>query len=415
MRHIWIWVVACVLLLHTIHVVQTHSQIHNFYEWTYEPNVNGTLHVKLKVTLSATSGSFGFSASESSPIENMKAWEADTQNPINISVEKKGDRIHYTVELPGMKGKGFQFYVEYDRLNAVTEQLDDVFYFYYGWGSPYLTTHTATAILPKKHELLYTNYNQPVNVTSQMDRLYVEFEEEVPEDGSFRVGVMFSQKGVQLLKKAESNFRLGQYNDAKSAYEDSIEFYSQFEELYGKDINSFLADLRDKVRDCEVKREEERVESSEQLGDEKYEEAVAAYNSGDYAGARQLFQQAQNAYLSAGNSEKADECQTYIETCDQSLEQGQQKTDADALFDEGIDLFDQQQYEDAKAKFEEALAAYTDLGDEEKVQECKDWISSCEEQMGGEEDGGGTCMGSGLIVLAFLGAALTKELRSMQK
>ncbi len=314
-----------------------------------------------------------------------------------------------------MKGKGFQFYVEYDRLNAVTEQLDDVFYFYYGWGSPYLTTHTATAILPKKHELLYTNYNQPVNVTSQMDRLYVEFEEEVPEDGSFRVGVMFSQKGVQLLKKAESNFRLGQYNDAKSAYEDSIEFYSQFEELYGKDINSFLADLRDKVRDCEVKREEERVESSEQLGDEKYEEAVAAYNSGDYAGARQLFQQAQNAYLSAGNSEKADECQTYIETCDQSLEQGQQKTDADALFDEGIDLFDQQQYEDAKAKFEEALAAYTDLGDEEKVQECKDWISSCEEQMGGEEDGGGTCMGSGLIVLAFLGAALTKELRSMQK
>ncbi len=406
-------IVACVLILQTVHTEQVHSQgIHNIYEWTFEPETNGTLYVKIKITLSTLYSDWSFSSSVNSPSENMKAWEAETGAPLNIKEEVKGDRIHYTIELPGTKGKGFEFYVEYDGLNRVREEFDEVYYFYAGWESPYSTTHSATVTLPKKHELVLTNFIDPVNVSSRADRVYVEFLEEVPEDGAFELGVLFSQKGVQLLNKADSNFRLGQYSDAKRAYQDAINFYSQFSKLYGKDITSFLADLKDKVAECEDKFEEERVERNAQLAEEKYGEAVTAFDAGDYAKAQQLYQQAQNMYLSSGNSEKADECQNYIDQCKQFVGTDQLKSEAESLLNEGISLFGQQQYAEAKTKFEEALAKYTELEDEEKVEECQEWITSCEQEKPAEgEDGGGTCMGTSLVFIALLGAALAHAFR----
>ena len=119
-----------------------------------------------------------------------------------------------------------------------------------------------------------------------------------------------------------------------------------------------------------------------------------------------------------GNTEKTSECQNYIDQCDQFEAERKLKSEAQSSFNKGVGLFEQQQYEEAKSAFEEALAKYTDLGDEEKIRECEEWITSCEEAMTGEpeeeeeepEDDGGLCIGSSLIVLIFLSGTLINVL-----
>ena len=122
MRHSWILIVACVLILQTVHTEQAHSQrIHDFYDWTFEPNTDGTLHIKTKVTFGSAARAFGMSTSVLSPIRNMKAWEAETGDPVKITEETKGDRIIYTFDIPGWQGKGYEFYFEFDHLFLVRE------------------------------------------------------------------------------------------------------------------------------------------------------------------------------------------------------------------------------------------------------------------------------------------------------
>jgi len=46
------------------------------------------------------------------PVENMKAWEAETGNPINVKETDKGQSMEYTFEFDETKKEGFQFFVE---------------------------------------------------------------------------------------------------------------------------------------------------------------------------------------------------------------------------------------------------------------------------------------------------------------
>lgn len=142
-----------------------------------------------------------------------------------------------------------------------------------------------------------------------------------------------------------------------------------------------------------------------ELAEEKFEEAVAAFNSRDYELAEQLFSQAQDTYRALNNFTKVSECQGYIDRCNQYLEEEQLKADrAEALFDEGVSYFEQEQYDLARIKFEEALTLFVELGDEEKIGECEEWIISCEQEL--EKENGGFCMGSSLIIIIILGGSL---------
>jgi tetratricopeptide (TPR) repeat protein len=244
----------------------------------------------------------------------------------------------------------------------------------------------------------------------------IVFTEEVPEDGTFDFSLMFSLKGVQLLKQADSNFHLGKYKEAKEAYKDAIRFYSQFSKLYNRDKASFIAELTDYVSQCEAFLEEERIEYNTQIAEEKHQEGVTAFNNKEYAEAEQLFKQAQNMYKSVGNSEKADECQEYIDKSTTFAEQEQIRSEAEALFSEGETYFGQQLYEDAKAKFEEAFAKYTELGDEEKINECNEWILSCEKKLTiSVEENGGTCAGTSIIFVILLSSGLANRVRFRRK
>ena len=415
MKHIGLCIIACFLVLHLVYTEEASSKMHNNYEWTFEPKTDGSVHTKVKITLSGGYSCFTITSSSSTPKLNMKAWEADTGIPISITEADEGDKTKYTLEFQGTKRGGFQFFMEYDELEEVDLKRDETYYFYFGWTSCYETTHTATVVLPKSHELLYTNYIDPKEVSSAL-RLSIVFTEEVPEEETFRLGVMFSKTGVQLLKKADSNFRLRQYKEAKEAYKDAIRFYSQFSKLYNRDKVSFIAELTDYVSQCEAFLEEERIEYNTQVAEEKHQEGVTAFNSKEYAEAEQLFKQAQNMYKSVGNSEKADECQEYIDTCVAFAEQEQIRSEAEALFSEGETYCGQQLYEDAKAKFEEALAKYTELGDEEKINECNEWILTCEKELTSSvEENGGTCAGTSIVFVILLSSGLANRVRFRRK
>ncbi len=394
MKKIGIWVVVCVLVLHIGHSEQAYSRAYTDCEWTLEPKTDGSVHVEAEITIGSTSSSYEFSFPKTAPADYMDAWDAETKKRIKVTEKRKGDRIHYTLKFQETKKAGFRFIVEFEQLKAV-EKKDEIYYFAFGWECHSDTSHAATVILPRTHELLHTEYIDPEKVTSRSNRVYATFAEDVPEEESFRLMVVFSEKGVQLRKEAENSFNLGLYEEAKKAYQEAVAFYLQLSLLYGWDMTSFIEDLLSCSKECD-----------NNLAEEKYEEAVAAFTNRDYTTAQAFFIEAQNMFLSAGNSEKADECQDFIDQCAQLLEQEKIRSEAEQLFNEGVTLFEQQQYEEAKAKFEEALAKYTELQDEEKIQECQDWISSCEKELKG------FCIGSTLIFTTLLGAFLVRALKS---
>ena len=393
MKGYGVFIILC-LVLSFAGIEQGYSaQRYHRYEWILEPKVDGSMHIEWRVTICCEEEIFSTTWGKGLPIRNAKARDAETGESLEATLVDEGDRIKLQINL-GEKGKsGYQFIVELDRFNVVKEE-NEVYYFEFGYSG--IIEHTVTIILPEGHEFLYATLLDVEEVSTHANRVSVLFEKVSYEEEQFDVGIYFSEKGIQLLEKAESDFRNEQYNDAKEAYEDAIEFYSQVTTLYNRNKDEFLAELQEKVTECKNLAERQRLEHNTQLAEEKFEEAMTAFNSEDYKSAKALFIEAQSKYNSVNDSAKVSECQDYIDKCTHYIEQAQLGADAEALFNEGVTYFQQEQYEEAKAKFEEALAIFIELGDEEKIEECKEWIASC------EEADKGFCLGTVMISLIVM-------------
>jgi tetratricopeptide (TPR) repeat protein len=296
MKQILTGIVLIVLLIqaYSLGAVEVTTQ----YDWYFEPREDGSLLIRMTVTIGKSYSSWGFTTSKDTIITSIRAWELESGTPIDIEESDEGDRIEYLLDFQGTKGKGFQFVIEREQRDSVEEKFNQTYYLYWGWTSSRNSIHTAAVLLPKKHELLYSNYIQPEEVTSRLEQLTVHLSQELPKESTFRIGLMFSKKGVQLLKRAESAFRLNQWSDAKEAYEDAIKFYDQFSELYDKNKTEFILDLNHNLRECEEHLETERMERNTQIAEEKYAEGLAALENEEYESAKLLFTQAQNMYKS---------------------------------------------------------------------------------------------------------------------
>lgn len=394
MRRFRVFIILWAVLFLCAGIEQSYSAtIYHRYEWVCEPHMNGSVHIEWKVTLCCEEKIFSTTWGKGRPIKNVKAKDAKTGESLQATIVDEGDRLKLQIEL-GEKGtSGYQFIIELDRLYSVKEE-DEAYYFDFGYSGS--IEHTITVVLPTGHEFLYAQYLDVEKVTTGANRVSVFFEPVSHEKEQFDVGVWFSDRGVQLLERAETDFRNGQYSDAEKAYEDAIDFYSQIPTLYNRTKDEFLVHLQRKVTECKSLAEEERIQRTTQLAEEKFAEAVAAFHGGDYESAKALFTEAQNKYNSVNNSAKVSECRDYIDTCTQYMEQAQSRAEAEALFNEGVTYFNQEQYEEAQTTFDEALIIFTELGDEEKAEECREWIASC------EEAGKGSCLGTVLISLIVM-------------
>lgn len=395
MNLIRVWIAVC-MLLSTVSIDLVYSQSQNDYEWILEPKTDGSAHVEVEITIGAKLSSFGISVPKTTPIKNIEAWETETGNLIDITETKEGDRVTYVLEFGKIKSKGFQFVVEYDISKAVEEVYDEVYYFPWKWESQSDSLHTATVVLPKNHELLDTDYTEPEDVSSHQNQLHVMFADDVSETEPFHFMVMFSQKGVQLKKDAEAYYNLGEYEKAKEVYQDALAFYLLFPDAL-LDKMQLLSELGDRVRACEYN-----------LTEELFDKAMTAFNKGEYETAKQFFDKVEDMYVSMEDVEKVNECRDFMDQCTQLIEEEQVRIEAETLFEEGITHFEQEQYEKAKTTFEEALAKYTELEDEQKVVKCQEWIRFCEEELKG------FCMGSSLIFMALF-SVLVSVFKSRNK
>jgi tetratricopeptide (TPR) repeat protein len=404
-------ILILLLVLQFVQIGYLQSKTYTIYEWEIEPNLDGSAHIEITITLGYWSSEISHTYSNSRPvvIESIRAWETASGAAIKVETADQGDSLKIVFKFGEKKEPGYQFTVEYDRLKKVEEKYEEVFYFDMAFGGE--IQHSATITLPVGHELLYATYLDPIEVSADANHVLVKFRKPDPEEEWFRCGVMFSKKGIQLLNNAENRFNRGQYEEAEDAYEVAIEFYSQFSELYGRDKDEFLAELEEKVTECKNLAEKERIERNTQIAEEKFEEALAAFNNEDYRSATVLFKEAQSKYNSVSDSEKASECQNYIDKCTEYLEKIQSRANAETLLDEGIAHFRQGQYEEAKTKFQEALTIFTELNDEEKIQDCKEWIASCEEAMKPPEEEGGFCLGT-ILLVTLIGIGLIVSRRS---
>ena len=373
------------------------SEIKETFKCVFELNTNGYVHEKIIFELQwRTKDCWTWGPLN---VENFKAWETETGTPIKVETADEGDGVSYTLIFGEMKNIGFQFTVEYDSRERIEEKFDDVYYFYRGWWAvSQVSLFDVTIILPKNHELLYTNYLDPTEIISQSGHYHIIIEEIIPAEETFRIGVMFSQKGIQLIKKADNRYHLKKYDEARAAYRDAIKFYSQFSKLFGKNKNEFIGELQEYLDECEKFIEEELFITNSHRAEETFNQAMIAFNEKDHEKAKALFTEAQNLYDSVDNLSKKSECQDYIDQCTVIIENHLSFLEAQSLLDEGISLFENQEYEKANLKFEEALTKFSELEEEEKIEECNEWITSCEEAL--NPPSSGICLGT--IILGIL-------------
>jgi hypothetical protein len=244
MKHCWVWAVLCVLSLQVLYLEQVNPKSHDRQEWIFDINVDGSVHIQGKVTASEVYSYYQFTFPEDWPIRNMVAWEVETGKSIKVTKTYEGDIVKYRLDFGEIKKVGFQFMIEFDDLERVGEKEDEIYSFHWKWSGT--SESSVTLILPKGHELLYTYYVDPNRVSSSVGRVSVLFVKDDPAE-KFLFGVAFSKKGIESIEEGENKFSLGQYDEAVAAYQEAIAFYSQLPEYYGKDLDTFVAGLQDRV------------------------------------------------------------------------------------------------------------------------------------------------------------------------
>jgi len=226
------------------------------YDWTLEPKTDGSVHVIVAVTVGRPLFLYQVSFSKNYPVEKTQAWDAETLEPIEfIEIEEKGV-VKYMFEFEDEKEKGFRFTVEFDRKDKVEKMDNESYYLSWGWTTGHKTSHTATVILPVKHEVLSTEPLELEIIPLDQNQISIKFEKDVSESEPFEFGVTFSKKGKELIEKAQEYYNQGKYYEARLAYLDAIEFYSnsEFSMINNRKTDEFLADLEEWVEN--VKRTE---------------------------------------------------------------------------------------------------------------------------------------------------------------
>jgi tetratricopeptide (TPR) repeat protein len=406
----------------------------SYYAWTFDINQSGTVHVEIEVHIFAvpfrmTSWELSYDRKWEDKMVNIEAHE-ETGEDLKVEMKKYSETIQYFYRFrPKSAGEDAVFTVEYDLEDGLVEIVEGVSYFEFWWTSGENFMYIFTDVsLPSGSEVLLVSELEPQEVSGNQTPA-IHFEGKTKGMGVRNgFGVAFSDVGKSNMNKGDKAFNAGNYKEALSYYEDALSFYESIGSFYGKGNDTYfeqlskdfdvliqpvymgfssvsaytqvLEDLRDKKDVCQ-----EKVEEQTRQADTLFDEGKTFFEQKEYEKALESFEKAQELYQAQEQSEKVDLCQQYIDMGTGFLEEMQKRSDADALFQEGISYFEQEEYALAKEKFEAALSLYEELDDDEKVQECRDRIASCEEQDGKSEEEGGFCLGSWFLLLLVLGMA----------
>lgn len=252
MKYRLIWVVVCVLFLQLLCTEIAYSDNDDTnqygYYWIFEPDVDGSVHVKVIITLGKPSDSYSFPPSfPEDLLLEMNALDGETGEEIEI-IEPGEDRTMYTFKFGGDEAKpeGFTFFVEFNLEKKVKEIDEEIYSFSWEWIVDHDTSHTARIIL-LGYELLSAepspDRDQPIT-----------FITEISELEPFEFEIVFSKKGKDLIGEGERNFSQGKENndeslckEARSAYLEAITFYSKYSMINDRKKYDILSELQDRI------------------------------------------------------------------------------------------------------------------------------------------------------------------------
>ncbi len=187
--------------------------------------------------------------------------------------------------------------------------------------------------------------------------------------GPFSQQRELQEKGLSLLEEGKEQMESGEFELAKSTLTRSMSYLESALAIYESDtIEGIIDTIKSLIADAET-----GIKASELL-----EEATALFEAGQYASALQVLEESSTLFQSI-NSDKSEECVALIQKCRERL--NERVGQAEALLEEGIAYFKNQQYDLARARFEGALLGFAELESTEKIQECEEWISSCDKQL----------------------------------
>ena len=118
------------------------------------------------------------------------------------------------------------------------------------------------------------------------------------------------------------------------------------------------------------------VEEAHQLAATGY----TLFDQREYAQAKSAFESALGIYQQVNDTEKVAEMQSAITMCTTAL-------DAEALYEEGMDFYEEGEHESAKNAFQESKDLYDEIGDTTGSGEAQDMMDTCSAALGADVTG----------------------------
>jgi hypothetical protein len=87
------YILACAVI--GLLVIQALSvgaiEVTSTYDWYFEPREDGSLLIRMTVTIDKSYSSWAFTTSKNTKMKSIKAWELETGNSIDIEESDEGD------------------------------------------------------------------------------------------------------------------------------------------------------------------------------------------------------------------------------------------------------------------------------------------------------------------------------------
>lgn len=355
-------------------------------EWTFEPHTDRSVHVKAVCDVGAGRESYGFTGiSREYWIKNLTAYEYGSRKSISHEIQYDSVTDTQTIELTfkDPTPEGFRCAIEFDLSDFLEEEEEKTFIFEFIFGTDEEESHTAVVYLPKDAELLEVEHLIPVRVENEQ-QVTIHYQGKSGPSADFEFLLVFSSSGKNYVSLAERYEQSGQYDQAISYYQKAKSFYNRFD-LYGKDKADLLGEFQERIFVMQ------RIQA-----DDTYEEALEAFNQGEYEKAKSDFETAEYLYRILKDTEREAECREMITECEKMEEL---RKEAEDLFEQGKTQYEAEQYEEAKESFTQAQTKFEGLEDAERIAACKEWIAKCEE----------AGLGIGLCVLGILVILLLRK------
>jgi tetratricopeptide (TPR) repeat protein len=141
-----------------------------------------------------------------------------------------------------------------------------------------------------------------------------------------------------------------------------------------------------------------------------YSEGMDCYENGEYEAGKSKFQESQLLYNEIEDTAHAQQAQKMISDCDKAIEAG-------TSYSEGMDHYENGEYDDAMNKFERAATLYEEIGNSEKAAEARNEREEAKEAKDKRESRNKMLTIGGLIVigLAIVGIVVKVLLKKPQE